>query len=57
MIATPLLTMRLLSEERRSGTIEALMTAPVSEFQVVLGKYLASLTFYIFLWLPTLVYR
>lgn len=50
------LTMRLLSEERRSGTIEVLMTAPVTEEQVVIGKYLAAMGFYIFLWLPTLAY-
>ena len=50
------LTMRLLSEERRSGTIEVLMTAPVTEEQVVVGKYLAALGFYVFLWLPTLAY-
>lgn len=50
------LTMRLLSEERRSGTIEVLMTAPVTEEQVVVGKYLAALGFYLFLWLPTLAY-
>ncbi len=56
IIASPLLTMRLLSEERRSGTIEILMTAPVSGAQVVLGKYLAAFGFYIFLWLPTLAY-
>jgi len=48
--------MRLLSEERRSGTIEFLMTAPVTETQVVLGKYLAALVFYVFLWIPTLFY-
>ncbi len=56
LFVTPVLTMRLLSEERRSGTIEALMTAPVSETQVVAGKYLAALAFYAFLWLPTLAY-
>lgn len=50
------LTMRLLSEELRSGTIEVLMTAPVTEAQVVLGKYLAALLFYAFLWAPTLIY-
>jgi ABC-2 type transport system permease protein len=50
------LTMRLLSEERRSGTIEVLMTSPVTEEQVVVGKYLAALAFYVFLWLPTLLY-
>ncbi len=52
----PILPMRLLSEERRSGSLEILMTAPVTETQVVLGKYLASLAFYLSLWLPTLVY-
>lgn len=52
----PVLTMRLLSEELRSGSIEVLMTAPISEGQVVAGKFLASLTFYVALWLPTLSY-
>ncbi len=56
LFVTPILTMRLLSEERRSGTIEVLMTAPVTETQIVVGKYLAALTFYVVLWLPTLVY-
>jgi ABC-2 type transport system permease protein len=52
----PVLTMRLLAEEYRSGSIEVLMTAPVTETQVVAGKYLAALAFYLFLWLPTLAY-
>lgn len=52
----PVLTMRLLSEELKSGSIEVLMTAPVTEGQVVAGKYLAALAFYLFLWLPTLAY-
>jgi ABC-2 type transport system permease protein len=52
----PVLTMRLLSEERRSGTLEMLLTAPVTEGQVVLGKYLGAFVFYVFLWLPTLGY-
>ncbi len=50
------LTMRLLSEERRSGTIEVLMTSPVTEGQVVVGKFLAAFAFFAFLWLPTLAY-
>jgi len=50
------ITMRLCAEERRSGTLEALLTAPVSEAQVILGKYLAAVIFYVFLWAPTLVY-
>ena len=56
LFVAPVVTMRLLSEERRSGTIEVLMTAPVSETKVVVGKYLAALLFYLFLWLPTVVY-
>jgi ABC-2 type transport system permease protein len=50
------LSMRLIAEERRSGTIEVLMTSPISEAQVVTGKFLAALAFYLFLWLPTLGY-
>ncbi len=56
MFLAPVLTMRLLSEERRSGTIEVLMTAPVTEGQIVAGKFLAALVFYTFLWLPVLAY-
>jgi ABC-2 type transport system permease protein len=56
IFAGTFLTMRLISEELRSGTIETLMTAPVSETHVVLGKYAAALLFYLFLWAPTLVF-
>ena len=52
----PVLTMRLLSEERRTGTLEMLLTAPITESQVVIGKFLGAFLFYVFLWLPTLVY-
>lgn len=56
LFVMPVITMRLLAEERRSGTLEVLLTAPVTEFQVVLGKFLGSFLFYLFLWAPTLVY-
>lgn len=56
IVLCPALTMRLFAEERRSGTIEALMTAPVSPLGVVLGKYLATLTTYLLMWAPTLLY-
>src|SRR5207249_5532115 len=52
----PLITMRLFAEEFKLGTIETLMTAPVRDLQVVLAKFFGSLTFYIALWLPTLLY-
>lgn len=50
------ITMGLVARERQRGTLEVLMTFPVSEAHVVLGKYLAALTFYAFLWAPTLLY-
>jgi ABC-2 type transport system permease protein len=56
LIFAPVLTMRLLAEERSSGTIESLMTAPLSEVEIVLGKYLAALSFWVALWIPTLSY-
>lgn len=55
-VLVPPMTMRLFAEERRSGTIEALMTAPVSSAGVVLAKYLAVFTTYVAMWLPTVFY-
>jgi ABC-2 type transport system permease protein len=52
----PLLTMRLFAEERGSGTLETLLTAPLRDWQIVLSKYVACLAFYVLLWVPTLVY-
>lgn len=48
--------MRLIAEERRAGTIEPLMTAPVTPAGVVLGKWLAAFGFYATAWAPTLLY-
>ena len=56
LVATPFLTMRLLSEEYRSGTIETLMTAPVTDLEVILGKFLGVFIFYVALLAATLVY-
>jgi ABC-2 type transport system permease protein len=55
-VLVPPMTMRLFAEERRSGTVEMLMTAPVSSAAVVLGKYAAVLTTYVAMWLPTVLY-
>jgi ABC-2 type transport system permease protein len=46
--------MRLFAEEKRSGTIEMLMTAPVTETEVVMGKYAGALTFVLLVLIPTL---
>ena len=50
------ITMRLFSEEKRTGTLEPLLTAPVTDVQVVLSKYAGALLYWILLWLPTLGY-
>lgn len=55
-ILAPVITMRLLSEEVRAGTIEMLMTAPVTDFEVVFGKFLAAWLLYLVMLAPTLLY-
>jgi ABC-2 type transport system permease protein len=55
VLVPPILTMRCFAEERRTGSLETLMTAPVRDFEVVLGKWLAAVVFYALLWLPTVV--
>jgi ABC-2 type transport system permease protein len=52
----PVLCMGLLAQEWSSGTIESLMTAPVGESDVVLGKFLGALGFFVVLLSPTLAY-
>jgi ABC-2 type transport system permease protein len=52
----PLITMKQFAEEERSGTLESLMTAPVTTWQVVFSKYLSSYTFYAILWIPVLLH-
>ena len=56
LVFAPVLTMRLLAEERHTGTLEPLLTAPITTAHVVLGKYLAALIFWIALWIPTGLY-
>jgi ABC-2 type transport system permease protein len=56
IFAAPAITMRLLAEEQQTGTIELLMTLPVTDLQVVLGKFLAAFLFYVAITALTLVY-
>ncbi len=56
LFMVPLLTMRSLSEERRVGTLSALMTTPVTAWQIVVSKFLASYFFYVLLWIITLLF-
>ncbi len=56
LFLVPALTMRLFAEEKRSGTLEILITRPLSLFQLVWAKYLAGLVLVLLCLLPTLVY-
>jgi ABC-2 type transport system permease protein len=52
IFSAPIITMRLFSLEKFSGTFETLMTAPVGDLEVVLSKFTAALIFYMVMWLP-----
>lgn len=52
----PAISMRTFSEEKKSGTIELLLTKPVTDFEIVLGKFLSTLALAALTLLPTLVY-
>lgn len=56
LFSVPLITMRLLSEEKRAGTLEVLLTAPVDEASIVLGKFIAAFIMFLCLWLPFMLY-
>jgi gliding motility-associated transport system permease protein len=56
LFLVPAITMRSFSEEMKTGTIELLLTRPLSDLQIILAKYLASVTLILIALLPTLVY-
>tara|TARA_B100000579_G_scaffold407733_2_gene395243 strand:+ start:200 stop:982 length:783 start_codon:yes stop_codon:yes gene_type:complete len=56
LLIVPMLTMRLFAEEKKTGTIELLMTSPVTSVQVLLGKFFACLTLYAAIVSLTVVY-
>lgn len=56
MFLVPAITMRLFAEEKKSGTIELLLTRPLTEMQIVLAKYFAGVLLVLFSLIPTLIY-
>ena len=56
MFLIPAVTMRMFADEKKSGTIELLLTRPLTDLQIIAGKYLAGLTLVILSLLPSLVY-
>lgn len=56
LFLVPAVTMRMVAEEKRSGTLELLLSRPVSERQIIYGKYLASLTLVLLALLPCVIY-
>jgi ABC-2 type transport system permease protein len=56
MFLIPAVTMRSFAEERKNGTLEIILTKPISDFQIIVGKYLAGLTLVMLSILPTLLY-
>jgi len=56
LFLVPALTMRLFAEEKRSGTIELLLTRPISDIKIILAKYFAGLVLVLFSLIPSLTY-
>jgi len=56
MFGTPALTMRLLADENKTGTIELLLTAPIRDFELIMGKWLGSFLFILTLIVASLIY-
>lgn len=56
MFLIPAVTMRLFSEEKKTGTLELLVTRPLTEMQIIIAKYTAGVILVVFSLLPTLVY-
>jgi ABC-2 type transport system permease protein len=56
LFVMPMITMRTYSEEKRSGTIELLLTSPVTDFQIIMGKFLGAMGLYVAMLLVTGLY-
>ncbi len=57
LFTLPTITMRLFSDEKRTGTVELLYTTPITPMQIIMGKFLAGLAFYLVLLLPTMFFQ
>lgn len=55
-LVVPMLTMRLMSDELRTGTVETLMTVPITDAEVILGKFLGAMGFFVAMLCTTLIY-
>src|SRR5438477_4717357 len=56
LFVMPMVTMRTYSEEKRSGTIELLLTSPVTDFQIIMGKFLGGMALYGVMLLVTMIH-
>lgn len=56
LFLVPAITMRSLADEQKSGTIEMLLTKPLTDWQIIMAKYLASVVLVVFSLLPTIIY-
>ncbi len=56
MFLIPAITMRTFAEERKSGTIELLLTRPLSDWEIILGKYFSGFLLVLFSLIPTFIY-
>jgi ABC-2 type transport system permease protein len=56
MFLVPAITMRMLAEERKSGTMELLLTKPLTDYQIILGKFLAGFALVFLSIAPTIIY-
>jgi ABC-2 type transport system permease protein len=56
LVVPPVIAMRLFAEEKKTGILEGIMTAPLRDTEYVLAKFLSAFLFYIILWTPTFAY-